>query len=503
MMLELENVSKAFGATVALSSASLRVEPATVHGLVGPNGAGKSTLVKIASGQLVPDAGVVRVAGAKKRFRRPSDAHAHGIVAMPQDIALIPDLSVAENVVLGHEPRLGPILWPGQRRRAARSVLARLGVELPLDAPALSLRPADQRLVMLAQSLFRRARVVILDEPTAAMGVSDAGVVLAAVTSLRSEGVSIVYVSHRFDEVVSLCDFVTVIRDGSDVMTVQRRDLTAEVLVQAVVGEGNLMEAPARVSDIGETLCTVNNLRGRELRGVSAQLRTGEILGVAGLPGSGVSELLEVMAGVRRPAAGDIVLAGRRRVFGSPADAVAVGIAYLPGERSRIGFSNLPVRTNVVISRLEAVFKMGLITVARERKAAREAASLVGLATRVDDPLAALSGGNQQKALVARSLFARSSVLVLDDPTAGVDVKARADIHVLLRRLADEGKSVVLSSSEPEELAALADRVVVLSRGRVAAVLSGRELTPEAVIRSSTATMPAASGDGDPTEEKL
>ena len=485
MLLEIEGVTKTFGAVRALSSASLSVAAGTVHGLVGPNGAGKSTLVKVASGQLIPDHGEVRVGGRPVHLRTPTHALANGIVAMPQELILLPDASVAENILLGWEPSVGPFIWPERRRTAARKVIGRLGLDLPLDAPAVSLRPSDQRLVMLARALARDANLLILDEPTAAMSVSDADLVLSAVESLRDKGISIIYVSHRFDEITRVCDFVTVMRDGQTVSTASRGEISHDSLVEAVVSEGNLLDAPTRTGEVGPVMCELKGIHGQRLNDVTIDVHGKEVLGIIGLAGAGGSEVLEILAGVARPRAGQLVIQGRPRSFGSPADAVAAGVGYL-AERGKVGFPDLPVRTNTVISKIESISFAGEITARRERRAAGQVLASLGLRDRVNTPLSALSGGNKQKVLVARSLFTKASVLVLDDPTAGVDVGARSELHRLIRALANEGKAIVMSSSEPEELAVLADRVVVLNRGHVQAVLAGPDLTPQAVLHAAT-----------------
>ncbi len=486
MRLELRDFSKSFGGTVALRSASMVVEPGTIHGIVGPNGSGKSTLVKIASGIVHRDGGDVLVDGEPVVLRRPADALALGIVPMPQELTIMPGLSVAENIVIGVEPAQGPFLWPARRTAAARKVLERLGLRLPVDALAGSLTAPQQRLVMFANALHRRVRVLILDEPTAALSDTDAEVITEAVQNLRQQGISVIYVSHRFHEILELCDAVTVFRDGSSVGTIPRAELDLGQLVTAVVGKGALLDSRPRTRGPGQPILEIVDLAGRELRGVSLALREGEILGLAGLPGSGVGELLEMLGGARRQGQGTIRVRDQVASFKSPADALGKGIAYLPAERARAGFLGLPVRLNVVISSLSRVGRMGVVTAGRERKAIGKVLESVGIAGKVDQPLEALSGGNRQKALMGRCLMSGAAILVLDDPTVGVDVRARHDLHDLLRELADEGRAVIVSASEMEELSAIADRVVVLKRGRVTAELKGAELTPDAVVAAAT-----------------
>jgi ABC-type sugar transport system ATPase subunit len=405
---------------------------------------------------------------------------------MPQELTILPGLSVAENIVVGAEPSQGPFLWPARRNAAARNVLERFGLRLPLAADAATLTAPQQRLVMFAHALHKGARVLILDEPTAALSDSDAEVITDAVQNLRREGISVIYVSHRFHEILQLCDAVTVIRDGTSVGTIPRAELDLAQLVTAVVGKGALLDSRPRSGRVGDPILEVADLAGRELRGVSLTLRAGEILGVAGLPGSGVSELLEILGGAQRQRQGTMRVRDRTVSFGSPADALQKGIAYLPAERSRSSLLGLTVRFNVVVSSLGRVARAGMVTVGIERKAVGGVLKGVGIVGKVDQSLGSLSGGNRQKALMARCLKADAAVLVLDDPTVGVDVRARHDLHDLLRGLADQGRAVIVSASEIEELAAIADRVVVLKRGRLTNELKGAELTPDAVVAAAT-----------------
>jgi ABC-type sugar transport system ATPase subunit len=485
-VLELTGIEKAFGAVVALRDGRLTLGPRTIHGLVGPNGAGKSTLVKVATGQVRPDAGHIVIDRTPANFRWPGDALRRGVAAMPQELALLSELSVAENVVLGAEPANGFFLSPRRRRRAAKAVLSRVGLHVDPRTTAGSLRPSEQRLVMFAHALLRDVRAHILDEPTAALSPDDADIVLRVTEQLRDEGVSIVYVSHRFDEVLRLCDVVSVVRDGKTVDTVDRSRLTRELLVSAVVGAGGLLEADPQPPMTQRAVVQALKLDGRELRGVNIEVHEGEIVGVVGLVGSGASELMQILGGVIRPRSGEVRVAGESVSLNSPADALAIGIAFLPGERSLVGFPELSVRENVTLASLSKIAQSGFISRRREKRAISSALEAVGLAGRTDAKLAALSGGNRQRALIARALVADSRVIVLEDPSAGVDAAARANLHHLLGRLAAEGRALVVSSSEPEELAAIAHRVVAIAHGRVVEVLEGERLTPSAVVAAAT-----------------
>jgi len=485
----LTGIQKSFGGAPALVDGRLTISPGGVHGLVGPNGAGKSTLAAIASGILQPDAGTIEVRGESLQFRGVPDALAAGIVAMPQELTVVPELSVAENITIGREPSRRGLLSQRASRAVAAKVLERMRVDLPLKAPVADLEPASQRVVMLARSLHTGAHTLILDEPTAALDSSQAEVFLRVVESLRGAGVSVVYISHRFGEVVRLCDDVTILRDGRTVDVLDRKRNTEAALVAAVVGEGALddhVRAERSAPRRDRPVLTVRGLAGARLRGVDFSIGEGEILGVCGLPGSGVDDLMEMVSGCQAPVRGEIVVDGRAVRFGEPAQALARGISYLPAERARAGMLDLPIRSNLVASSLGKVDRAGWLTARAERRFVNDVLTELGLAQRVEHNLRTLSGGNRQKVLLSRCLLADSRLIVLDDPTVGVDVGARRDIHEMLVRIAAEGRSLLVSASEPEELVSIADRVLVLSRGEVGAEIDSAEISPESVVRAVT-----------------
>ena len=488
--LELVGIKKSYGGAPALTDGSLVVAPGTIHGVVGPNGAGKSTLMRIACGEIRPDGGVIRVAGETVHFRTPNDALRHGVALMPQELTTVPELSVEENVVLGREPSSGGLLNPARRRAIAAQVLDRIAIKVPTGLRMRTLGVAQQRAVMLARALHSGARVLVLDEPTASLSRSEADSFLNVVEDLRREGLAVVYVSHRFAEVERLCDRVTVIRDAQTIGTIERSALTIHALVEAVVSKGAVDfsggETPERGRVEDEPVLRATALAGVEMRHVNFEARPGEIVGVCGLPGSGVGELLEVLAGAKVPLSGDVEIRGERHRLASPADALAVGISYLPAERSRAGLLDLSIRFNVVASILQRIGTKGFITARRERSISKPSLTALGLEKRRDNALRTLSGGNRQKVLLTRSLLADSAIVILDDPTVGVDVNARRDIHKQLFRFAAEGRAVIVSSSEPEELAAVADRVVVLGRGAVSDELHGDRVNPDALVRAVT-----------------
>ena len=487
--LELLGIRKSYGGAPALRDGNLRVEAGTIHGIIGPNGAGKSTLVKIASGQVRRDAGEIRVCGQSVHFQGVPDALGAGVVVMPQELTIVRELSVAENITLGREPSTWGMLGAGSSKHAALAVLRRMNVDISPSTPASELGPASQRVVMLARALHAGAHTVILDEPTAALNATEAEVFLGVVEALRAAGVAVVYISHRFGEIERLCDEVTVMRDGRTVDRLAGDRCNQQELVSAIMAESEAHGRPARgrkQGDAAPPVLAVRHLTGRRLRGVSMDLCRGEILGLCGLPGSGINELMEILGGAERPESGAILVDEREVVFSDPADALARGISYLPVERARAGMLDLTIRANLMASSLPQVARFGMLNAAMEGRFVHAVVSELGLQRRIHEPLSALSGGNRQKILLSRCLLAEARVIVLDDPTVGVDVKARQEIHDLLARIAGEGRGVVVAVSEPEELVGLADRVLVLTRGQVSAVLRSEDITSEALVRAVT-----------------
>ena len=488
-LLEARDLHKSFDAVRALSGASLRIDAGSVHGLVGHNGAGKSTLVRIVSGLMAPDAGELAFGGEPMPTGDRRGAIARGIWSMPQELTVLPDMTVADNVCVGDEPRRGPWVRLRDMRQRAEQTLKRLGLDLPPDAYVEDLRPSQQRMVMIAMGVSRSCRLLILDEPTASLGSDEARPLLDLVESLPSQGITVLYVSHRLDEVERLCDRVTVMRDGSVIDELARGGFDARTLVNRMVDE--LPERPARSRQSASREAPKVRLRavhGDNLRGVDVELHAGTITGFTGLVGSGADEVLQMIAGALQPSSGAIEVDGRQVTFRSPADALGSGIGYVPGSRAEAALAELTVRENVLASSMSRVATIGFLVGGREHRRAAEAVGGFGLAERVERRLGELSGGNQQKVLIGRLLAADAQVLVVNDPTAGVDFRARADLHQLLQQAADSGLTVAVRCSEPEELLDLADEVYVLAGGRVARTFSGSELRLGSLLEASASS---------------
>jgi ABC-type sugar transport system ATPase subunit len=423
----------------------------------------------------------------------PADAAPLGIAMVAQEIAVAPEMTVAENIALGKEPKKGLLLNKAGIRRDAEAALRRLSATIPLDAIAGSLRPSEQRIVMIAAALFHDARLVIMDEPTAGMGLREADDVLKVVEQMAADGVTIIYVSHRLDEVLRVCTTVSVMRDGRHLADLHGDELNRGALINAIATEDGLEESIAsragvfRATKDGEPLVRMEGISATFLDGFEFEAHAGEVVGVIGTLESGATEVLEVLAGVLQPAAGRIAIDGRYRTIDSPTDALRVGVGYLSGGRVNSGVREQPVRENISLSRHDKVANAAhVVTRPRERNGVRPYADRFGLASRIDDNLLTLSGGNQQKILLARLLFAESRILVLEDPTLGVDVAAREELLGALREVADEGRLVLIYTSEPPELIGHADRICVLRGGRIVSQLRDDQLT-ESVIARETA----------------
>jgi rhamnose transport system ATP-binding protein len=486
-LLELRGVTKSFGAVRALRGVDFDVRPGEVHALVGENGAGKSTLVKIITGAHAPDTGTVAIAGHPLERADPLLARRLGVAPIYQQPTLFPELTVAENLAFGLETggAWRRIDWRERRQRAA-TLLARVGATVDPDAEAGSLRMAEQQLVEIARALGAQARVIIMDEPTASLAETEAERLLTLVSELRAAGTGIVYISHRLPEVLRIADRVTVLRDGALVETRGAAGLTRADLIRAMVGRDLEAVFPKRAVPIGEVALSVRGLAcaASGVHDVDLDVRAGEIVGLAGLVGSGRTELARTLFGLTPATSGEVRVRGALLHLRSPAEAIRAGLAYVPEDRRRHGvIPEMSVSANATLAVMRALRSGPFLDAAREREVAGTFVARFAIkAPSLETPVAHLSGGNQQKVALARWLATRPAVLILDEPTQGVDVGAKAEIHRLVVDLAAEGLAILMISSEMPEILGMSDRIAVMRAGTIVSVLDTGAATQEGLL---------------------
>lgn len=488
-LIELSQISKHFGGVQALTTVSLRIEPGTIHAIVGENGAGKSTLGKVLSGSLRPDEGEIRLDGGEHRFHTPRDALAAGIATIAQEIALVPRLTVAQNVFLGIEPRRAGFVRRQELRRQTRRLCDEAEFDLPPDQVVSRLRLPDQQKAEILRAIARRASVIVMDEPTAALGRIDAERLHAVIRKLRDSGRTVVLISHFLEEVLDLADMVTVMRDGVLVRTAAAADETEQSLVGAMLGRTmrQLYPVVRRPAAESPVVLDVDRLSAPGVQEVSLQVRAGEIVGIAGLVGAGRSELALAIYGATRKHGGEAYIGSGRATIRSPRQARQAGLYMVPESRKEQGLIGMrSVRENVNLANLSRHASFGVIRGRDEKRATAQAMTWTDVrATSAELPVSSLSGGNQQKVLFARGMLCEPQVLIADEPTRGVDIGSRESIYNLIKAQAESGVGVVFISSDLEEVLGLAHRVLVMRAGCLVADLSGDEMTSEKVLSAA------------------
>jgi galactofuranose transport system ATP-binding protein len=491
-LLRMERISKAFPGVVALRDASLRVGRGEVHALVGQNGAGKSTLIKVLTGVHPRDAGDIVFDGRPVDFHSPQEAQASGVSTIYQEVNLVPFRSVSENIFMGREPRrFGLIDWPRMNREAA-AILRRVGIDVDATRPLLSLNVAVQQMVAIARAVSFDARLVVMDEPTSSLDEREVATLFDVIRQLKRDGVSVIFVSHRLDDLFAVCDRVTIMRDGETVEERAIPDITRLELVATMLGRDlNEVRRSGSTSFVagthkaeGELLEATDLKRGRALQGADVTVRAGEIVGLAGLLGSGRTETARAIFGADALDDGLVRIDGRRANFSSPGDAVRAGIGFSPEDRKTDGIVPwMSVRENLTLALLPRLTRLGVVDARQQRAIVDKFIERLGIKTAgQDQPIRELSGGNQQKVLLARWLATNPRLLILDEPTRGIDVGAKGEIQALINELADDGLGVLMISSELDELTEGCDRVVVMRDGRSVAALDHDGVTQGAII---------------------
>lgn len=501
MELVLTEVHKHYGGVRALDGADLIARSGEVHGLLGPNGSGKSTLNKVLAGSVRPDAATITIDGEPVRIGSPTDAHRLGIAAAYQQLSVIEDLTVEENLVLGTEPSTLGFLSRKRSRDSAARMLERLRAGLPgvsLRTYVRDLSPGEAQLVEIGKVLLREPRILVLDEATASLHRDQVQVLFDLVNEERDKGTVTLFVSHRLDEILTICDRATILRAGKTVADVDVLEAGSDELVRLMVGNELAVQEKEASHTRPEVALAVRGLTADPLQDVSFDLHAGEVLGLGGLQGQGQSELLLSLFGARRQVNGEIELHGRAVGRLNTTKAARSGIALVPGDRGREGtFPQRPIQENLSIASLWRRAKAGIaLTIGAERSAAQQMVDALAIKIgSLGDPVSSLSGGNAQKVVIGKWLLNEPDIILLDDPTKGVDVGAKAEIYTIIRNLAARGCAILLNSSEDRELVTLADRVLVFYEGRIVAELSG-EITEERLVSEALLVGGAPDADG-------
>jgi rhamnose transport system ATP-binding protein len=489
--IELRAVSKSFAGIKVVNGVNFDMRPGEVHALMGENGAGKSTLIKMMAGLHHADEGEILVNGRAVKFASPKDAHAAGIATVHQELLLFPELTVAENIFLGQTPKtsLGTIDWQSMRKRARELLDSLDSGDLDIDQKVAHLSVGNRQRIEIARALAQDARVLIMDEPTAALAEADVQRLMAIVRTLCARGVAIVYVSHRMPEIFALAHRVTVLRDGQHVATKPITEVDEAQLVSMMVGRSIDRLYPAKQGTDGDVILELKDVSYRSVvRGISLQLKRGEILGLAGLVGSGRTETALTIFGITPTTGGQILIDGKPVTITSPEAARDLGIAYVPEDRGHQGLIRpQSIEDNIALANLKRLMRGFFVDAGRVTAEARNAISRFGIRARgPQQPVRQLSGGNQQKVVLGKWLATNPRILIMDEPTRGIDVGAKAEIHLLMRKLAGEGMAILMISSELPEVLGMSDRVLVMNAGRIAAAFDKADATAEAVGTAMT-----------------
>jgi ribose transport system ATP-binding protein len=490
MLLEMNNIRKQYPGVLALSDVHFELLPGEVHCLLGENGAGKSTLMKVLSGAIRKDSGAIIIDGKDVDIQSPHDSQSFGIGMIYQDFKLVPELSVAENISLGSEPTRGssPLIDFPKMRERARQALAQLGEDIAPDAVVSTLSVAQRQMVEIAKAISKNVRILAMDEPSAPLTEKEMKNLFAVIRRLKAEGVGIIYISHRLEEIFEIGDRITILRDGKFIHTCLVSEADRPGLVRWMVGRELEQEYPHTSHAAGEEILSVSALNAGMLKNISLNVRRGEVLGLAGLVGAGRSELARVIFGADRMESGTITLEGKKIRPSSPRNAIDLGIGLLTEDRNKYGLiMQMTVRENISLSNLREIMSGLFISRQRDNAAAEKFTSDLRIKTpSIEQEVENLSGGNRQKVVLARWLFTKSKILIFDEPTVGIDVGVKYEIYMLIDRLVKEGIGVIVISSDLPELLGISDRIAVMWDGKIAGILDRKDATQEKVMTLAT-----------------
>ena len=483
-ILTLKNITKEFPGVKALDDVTINIERGTIHGLVGENGAGKSTLIKVLAGIYQPNKGEIILDGKPCRFNSPIEARRAGISVVHQEIKLAEPLSVAENMFLGNvQLKNGLVDWKGMRRRA-REIVEDLGMDIDINAQVSSLTVAKKQIVEIMHAINNNSRILIMDEPSAVLTDRELEVMFRIVKQLRVEGITIIYISHRLDEIFGLCSNVSVLRDGCHIDTIPVASVDRQGLINMMVGREMGQEYPKEVGNVGGTILEVKNLSRGILQDISFEVKSGEVFGISGLVGAGRTELARAILGIDKPESGEVYVRGKKVHYRTFADAIRDGLGLIPEDRKLQGLVQImSVKRNTTLVNMKRVLRAGVISSSLEEKLSKEYADKLHVVTpSMETEVQYLSGGNQQKVVIAKWLFQNSEILFLDEPTRGIDVGAKAEIYRLINRMAKEGKTIIMISSEMPELLGMCDRIMVMHEGHKMGELNAAEATQAKIM---------------------
>lgn len=483
-ILTVKNITKEFPGVKALDDVTINIERGTIHGLVGENGAGKSTLIKVLAGIYQPNKGEIILDGKPCRFNSPIEARRAGISVVHQEIKLAEPLSVAENMFLGNvQLKNGLVDWKGMRRRA-REIVEDLGMDIDINAQVSSLTVAKKQIVEIMHAINNNSRILIMDEPSAVLTDRELEVMFRIVKQLRDKGITIIYISHRLDEIFGLCSNVSVLRDGCHIDTIPVASVDRQGLINMMVGREMGQEYPKEVGNVGGTILEVKNLSRGILQDISFEVKSGEVFGISGLVGAGRTELARAILGIDKPESGEVYVRGKKVHYRTFADAIRDGLGLIPEDRKLQGLVQImSVKRNTTLVNMKRVLRAGVISSSLEEKLSKEYADKLHVVTpSMETEVQYLSGGNQQKVVIAKWLFQNSEILFLDEPTRGIDVGAKAEIYRLINRMAKEGKTIIMISSEMPELLGMCDRIMVMHEGHKMGELNAAEATQEKIM---------------------